>query len=478
MRNLIKNICLSGVLCSVLPVGMQAQECVAGFSDGNLCSNVNQYAFMTSAELGGGVMNDNWGWVSPETGREYALQGRSTGTAFIDISDPENPVYLGNLPTHDFEILWRDIKVYDNHAFIVAESGGHGMQVFDLMQLDDVDSPPVTFEESAHMPDFGNAHNIAINEETGYAYVVGSGMAMGGLFMIDIQDPLNPTPAGLFADDGYTHDVQVVVYDGPDAAYSGKEVAFASNENSMTIVDVTDKADPQLVSRAEYDSSAYAHQGWLTEDHRYFLLNDELDEGTFGHNTRTYIWDVQSLENPELVGYYESHLPSIDHNLYVMGNHCYQANYTGGLRVLRLNDLANLDIEEVAYYDIIPENNNIQFIGAWNVYPYFPSGTMILSNMYAGFHVLQPDFDTSTSVTEISNENALQIYPNPSTGQVRVEGWPKDAGLLELYDLTGKRVAQRDLTAQEMQVDFDVSANPKGLYLLKAGSSTARLVIQ
>lgn len=465
---------LAGLISSF---SANAQQCVDGLSGGDLCNNINQYAFLPAEAIGGGIINDNWGWVSPTTGKEYALQGRSTGTSFIDITDPFNPIYIGNLPTHDFEILWRDIKVYQNHAFIVAESAGHGLQVFDLMQLDEVTDSPVIFEESAHLPAFGNAHNIAINEETGYAYVVGSSMAMGGLFMIDIQDPLNPIPVGMFSEDGYTHDVQVVVYNGPDAAYSGSEIAFASNENTLTIVDVTEKPDPVMLSRSEYEGSAYAHQGWLTEDHRYFLLNDELDEGTFGHNTRTYVWNVESLENPQLVGFFESEIPSIDHNLYVMGNHCYQANYTGGLRVWKLNDLSTLDIEEVAFYDNIPEHNNVQFIGAWNVYPYFPSGTIILSNMYQGFHVLQPDFEVVTDV-QTQEEMSLSAYPNPAGNWVRIASIPQDVSHLELYDMTGKLVWSKGLGNVHEEVTVDTSGFPQGLYIVKAGGSTARLVVQ
>lgn len=472
-----KNL-FTSTLGILLCLNLSAQLCEDGLSDGNLCQDIHQYTFMPAESIGGGIINDNWGWVSPETGKEYALQGRSNGTAFIDISDPFNPVYIGNLPTHDFEILWRDIKVYDNHAFIVAESAGHGLQVFDLMQLDAVINPPVQFEESAHFPGFGNAHNIAINEETGFAYVVGSGIAMGGLYMIDISDPLNPTAAGLFSEDGYTHDVQVVVYNGPDVAFGGREMAFASNENSLTIVDVTDKSDPEMLSRSTYDGSSYTHQGWISEDHRYFLINDELDEGEFGHNTRTYVWDIESLVEPQLIGFFESDISSIDHNLYVKGNYCYQANYTGGLRVWELTDLANLNVQEVAYFDIIPQHNNVQFIGAWNVYPYFPSGTMLLSNMYLGLHILEPDFEVVTSVDVDNDRLPLQLYPNPARDHVRIASIPADAELLEIYDLTGKQVWSNASNWDDHGVLVDTSNFPKGLYVVKAGANTARLVIQ
>lgn len=460
---------------------LQAQECIDGLSGSNLCNQVNQYAFVpsTSLDLAFVIMNDNWGWVSPTTGKEYALQGGSNGTYFFDVTVPNAPVFLGKLPTHDSEILWRDIKVYQNYAFIVAESSAHGMQVFDLTQLESLDNVPVVFEETTHYPGFGNAHNIAINEETGFAYAVGSNTFSGGLHFVNIQDPLNPLAAGGFEQDGYTHDVQVVSYIGPDQTYAGREIAFASNENSVTIVDVSVKNDPQLVAREEYPGSAYAHQGWLTEDHRYFLMNDELDESTFGHNTRTYVWDVQDLDNPVLLGFHESAIPSIDHNLYVRGNYCYQANYTGGLRVLQINDAASVDLEEVAYYDIIPDNDNIQFTGSWNIYPYFPSGTMILSNMYQGMHILQPDFEVVTNAIDESKEVSINVYPNPASEVVRIKGTGIRNQQLLVHDITGKLVHRsRQITGDEDVLELNTASWPAGIYLLRTGSATERLIVR
>ena len=192
--------------------------------------------------------NDIWGWTDPQTGKEYAIIGLVFGTSFVDISSPENPVYLGELPTHGaFGSSWRDIKVYADHAFIVSEASGHGMQVFDLTKLRNVSNPPVTFTSDAHYGGFSNCHNIAINEASGRAYPIGANTFSGGLNIIDISNPLNPTLIGSFAEDGYSHDAQIVNYIGPDAQYAGKEIAFCFNENTVTIVDVTDATWPVTV---------------------------------------------------------------------------------------------------------------------------------------------------------------------------------------------------------------------------------------
>ena len=324
-------------------------------------------ANISLAELGAGGTqgNDVWGWVDPMTDVEYALMGTEVGTTFVDLSTPETPVVVGILPTRTDSALWRDIKVFADHAFIVSEATDHGLQVFDLSQLRGVTSPQ-TFSSVAVNLDFGNAHNIAINEDTGFAYIVGATedapmICAGGLLMIDINVPTSPTSVGCFAGgvpagqqpgpdfptDAYIHDVQCVSYAGPDPDYQGREICISSDgqiandNNYLAIADVTDKASPVQVSRKSYVGAGYAHQGWLTEDHRYFLLNDEFDEFQEESNTRTYVWDVSDLDNPTVIGSIVNPRDAIGHNTYVKGNLAYQANYTSGLRIVDLTDVAN-----------------------------------------------------------------------------------------------------------------------------------------
>jgi choice-of-anchor B domain-containing protein len=142
---------------------MAFTPCVSGFAGPYPCNNVDLMAFLPLSTIGGGSGADIWGWTDPETEKEYALMARSSGISFVDISDPVNPIYLGNLPTNTFATSWRDVDVYANHAFIVADfAGNHGMQVFDLTQLRDVNNPPVTFSETAHYSGFNTAHTVAI----------------------------------------------------------------------------------------------------------------------------------------------------------------------------------------------------------------------------------------------------------------------------------------------------------------------------
>ncbi len=158
------------------------------------------------------------------------------------------------------------------------------------------------------------------------------------------------------------------------------------------IANVTDKGDTKTISKLTYENNSYAHQGWLTEDHRYFLLDDEFDESQRNINTQTYIFDVQDLDTPKLIGVFESTKGSIDHNQYVKGDYVFQANYTSGLRVLSLGDIENGELEEIAYFDSFPEHDNPDFNGAWSNYPYFESGLVIVSDISNGLFVLHPSF--------------------------------------------------------------------------------------
>ena len=370
------------------------------------CDHVDLLSFLPREEMGaarGARLNDVWGWTDPESGREYALVGRMDGTSFVDVTDAYNPRYLGNLARTDGSpaSTWRDIKVFKDHAFIVADgAGAHGMQVLDLTELRDV-TEPREFEATAMYTDIGSVHNVAINEETGFAYLVGSSgggeTCGGGSHIVDINDPLNPVFAGCFAhantgrsNTGNSHDTQCVIYHGPDEDYRGREICVNSNETALSVADVTDKDNPIAVAKADYPNVAYAHQGWLTEDHRYFYSNDELDEVSgVVDATRTLIWDLADLDDPILIKEYYSPTKVTDHNLYVRGDRLYMSNNRAGLRVLDISDPENP--VELGYFDTTPWSaDESGFDGTWSVYPYFESGTVLLSSRREGLFLVRP----------------------------------------------------------------------------------------
>ena len=387
-------------------------NCVAGWAGPYPCDNVDLVSVMPREALGTNPAmatgNDLWGWVDPQNGTEWAIMGMADGTVFVDLSDPGNPRYVGKMPTRQVVVPWRDMKVYRDHLYVVADGSGHGMQVFDLRRLRNITTPQTLQPDNEYFgPGLGlnsglqlsNTHNIAINEESGFAYLLGTSTCNSGLHMVDLADPLRPKFAGCFGGTGYTHDAQCVIYRGPDDRYTGRELCFDSDPNpsALSIVDVTDKEDPQLVGRNVYEGGAYSHQGWLTPDHRYFYLGDELDEATFGHETRTSIFDLSDIENPRVVRTHNATTQSIGHNMYTVGNYLYQANYTAGLRILaRAGDRLN----EVAYFDLYPETDAPAFRGAWTAYPFLPSGHVIVSSIEGGLFVLRPRLPSAPGVIQ------------------------------------------------------------------------------
>ncbi|MGH7574029.1 MAG: choice-of-anchor B family protein, partial [Longimicrobiales bacterium] len=391
---------------SLDPVTGGERSCTNGEAGPFACSDVDLVSFLPVSALGGGrgmIVNDLWGWTDAETGREYAIVGRGDATVFIDLGDPANPVYLGELPLHEGANpnLWRDVKVHADHAFIVSDGAGpHGVQVFDLRQLRDVSDAPVTFEETAHYDRIHSAHNIVMNEETGFAYVVGANMGGetcgGGLHMIDVREPANPKFAGCFSDTrtgnartGYSHDAQCITYRGPDERYRDREICFGANETALSIADVTDKENPEPLGTAAYPNVAYLHQGWISDDHRFFFMNDEGDELTGNApRTRTLVWDIGDLEDPVLVTEHLGETVATDHNLYVRGRYMYQSNYVSGLRILDVSDPAQP--REVGWFDTVPWGEDVPgFSGSWSNYPFFDSGIVVVTSMREGVFIVR-----------------------------------------------------------------------------------------
>ena len=425
-----------------------ASACENGVAGDYACSRINLISYISTSQFNSGSLSDVWGWVDPDTQDEYVIVGHFNGTSFVRITWPDMPEIVGFLPAHEDLVAagtstddankscavgraksggnagvahddegcddgegsaWRDIKVHANHAFLVSESTGHGLQIFDLTRLRDGTANTI-YDEDQHIASFGNAHNIAINEQSAIAYVVGAGPFSGGLMFFDISDPQQTTSLGGYGGDGYTHDVQCVIYQGPDADYAGREICFACNEDTLTIVDVTDKSNPTMISRGSYSFTQYVHQGWLSLDQRYFYQNDELDEQRGIAQTRTLIWDLADLDNPQMVREHMGITSSIDHNNYTHGEYLFQSNYSTGLRVLSTKD--PVELLEIAHFDTFPANDGGGFNGTWSNYPYFPSGVIAVTDKNEGLYILDPMFMQSDLP-----EGDLQVDTGTATEQ-------------------------------------------------------------
>lgn len=374
-------------------------------------------------------LSDIWGWTSPTTGDEFVIFGKTNGTAFFNVTDPTNPQYYGEIPTVAGTLLWHDVKVFENHAYIVSESVGYGVTVFDLTQLDDMEAAATPYlplnpsnrfvPEGTDVADT-SVHNAVIDTDNGVLYLVGGnaglvvdGACTGGLYAMDLTaDPLQPPFLGCFEAEGmaprvesdgevgdprdviYVHDAHCAAYVGPDPDHQGKDICVGSNEETIVWVDVTDPSAMTEISRLSYDGVAYAHQGWMSEDQTTYFHGDELDElyGTEITNTRTIVVDMTDLDDPSLDYIHTHDTVAIDHNMYTNDGLLYQSNYTAGLRVF---DVAASEREgelvETAFFDTYPDDDEdpvTAFNGTWSVYPYFESGTIAVSGIGEGLFLL------------------------------------------------------------------------------------------
>lgn len=362
--------------------------CVNGVAAGFACGGMKLHKRIDLADFSAASGNDVWGWTDPDNNDEYALMGLNNGVSFVRITDPENPVLVGKMGTQTGTSTWRDIKVYNNHAYVVADNAGaHGMQIIDLTRLRNV-SDNREFSPDTVYSDVNSAHNMVINEQSGTGYIVGSNTCNQGLHMLDLSTPASPVFLGCFGTDGYTHDAICVNYAGPDTDHTGKEICFGANEDAVSIADVTDKTAATSLSTVVYPNFGYTHQGWLDESQSFLFLGDELDERDQRVRTSTIVVDVRDLDNPT---YLYTHLGlnnSIDHNMYVVGNELYQANYRSGLQVLEFGNLETDTLNQVMFFDTYPDDNESGFDGAWSVYPFFPSGNIVISDIDRGLFIV------------------------------------------------------------------------------------------
>jgi choice-of-anchor B domain-containing protein len=467
MKNIFTLLAIASLLASTSL--SQAQTiCLDGFAGEYACDGYDLYTHFPLSAVGGGVNgNDCWGWVDSDSGREFVLYGRSNGMSVVEITDPLAPSFIANLPTASSPSLWRDIKVIGNYAYIVSEAGMHGMQILDLTQVLDLSGFPFSLSSTANYLSFGNAHNLAVNTETNFAYAIGTNTFGGGLHIVDVSDPINPMLAGSY-DGAYSHDIQVVVYHGADEDYQGSEIVFAFNGSSgIEILNVEDKTDIQVISNQTYVDGFYTHQGWLSEDHHMLYFNDELDEMNIGNNTRTYMMNVDDLDVPVLVGFYESTNTSIDHNLYTHNGLIYASNYTSGLRVSTI--LEDGSIEPQGFFDTYPSNDEASFDGTWSNYPYFPSGSIAVSN-FDGLFILRASAPVIGVEENITETPSLGLSPNPASSSVLFTGTFVNSDII-IFDLSGREALRVNTVPALNGLNLDITSLKEGAYIVSIRDS-------
>ncbi|MHC4376431.1 MAG: choice-of-anchor B family protein [Planctomycetota bacterium] len=387
---------------------------------------------------GAGSGSDCWGYTAP-SGREYALMTTSRGTLVVEISTPSDPQIIANIDGPDS--IWRDVKTYQDHAYVVSEGGGD-IQVLDLSQID---SGVVSLVNTVGGGGSSATHNVTIDTESGYLYR--SGGSTNGIRIFSLADPANPVYLNEW-DTRYVHDCQAITYtSGPNA---GKRIVFACSgfnggfdETAVDVLDVTDPFNIVNLSRESWPNAAYSHQCWLSPSGQYLYVNDELDETFNGDLTKTIILDVSNLNNIQYAGDFTNGLEATGHNLYVSGNQLFEANYRSGVRIFDVTNETNPT--ETAFFDTFPEGDDAPLNGLWNVYPFFPSGTVIGSDFERGLFVWTVGDGLSF---DIIGGAPLEIAPSGQSLTINVTQDPPGSlvpGSLKLFYDAGNGTQSLDL---------------------------------
>ncbi len=389
-----------------------AADCVQGFAAAFPCKNVDLLAQVRLSDLSTrpASISNLWGFVDLDDNREYAVVGVSNATAVIDVTDPQNPREVGSVPGNSS--LWHEVKVYQffdpaanqhrAYAYVTTDNAAQsGLQVIELSGLPSNVSLANTVRDfqTSHTVQLSNvdyASNLALPGRQAFLYIAGADINGGSFLIYDLTDPVNPrlvtqAPPGT----GYMHDsATMFITDNRttqcDQAHNPCEVLIDFNESTVDLWDVTDKAAPVRLSVTGYPEARYTHSGWPTEDQRFITVHDELDELRIGgFNTHIYTVDIGDLRTPRLVTSYIGPDTTTDHNGYAKGDRYYVSHYRRGLVVF---DITNPEqLVEVGSLDtfLAPAEDIAGTQGAWGVYPFLPSGNILVSDIDNGLFVLR-----------------------------------------------------------------------------------------
>jgi choice-of-anchor B domain-containing protein len=473
-----------------LQANAAATPCVDGSAGTFACDNVDLLAHVaerTASARGA----DIWGFMDLNTNREYAIVAYSVGTAVFDVSNPEDPREVGFVDGQ--ATTWRDIKVlqfwnvadrrWNAFAYVTADNASDGLVIIDLSQL------PQRIARIDYPSDFAAAHNVYLTNtdfSTGLALdgrdpvliLAGTNVGDGRFRAYDLSNPASPafiaapgTPANQPGGDRlYMHDAASMSIG--DARKDSQcvnannaehcDVLFDFNESTFDIWDVTQPSNPTRLSRTPYTNADYVHSGWWSEDKQYLFVQDETDERDQGLQTTLRVFSIADLTAPTFAGSWSGPTNAIDHNGFVRGNRYYMSNYARGLTILDISDPASPSA--AGYFDTYPASDTVGFPGAWGVYPFLPSGVVLISDIDSGLYVAADKTLTVPAGTLAFAASSFGLDESqPGAVIVRRNGGSEGAIAVE-WELIGATASVDDVTVR------------KGILSWAAGDASDRII--
>ncbi|MEP1446023.1 MAG: choice-of-anchor B family protein [Paraglaciecola sp.] len=450
-----------------------SKACVENSADGFECNNMSLLAHLPLSDFPNNpsAANDIWGHVDLNTQKEYAIVGLINGAAVIDVTSPTAPEVVGSIL--GLSSSWRDIKVYQYfdpaslrwkaYAYSTTEAN-EGLTIIDLNDLENGISlvRRQTTDATAHNIYISNLDyslNIPLAGQEPAVHILGSNLFGGSFRSYSLSDPetLGATYSNSSGSrNDYTHDAASLIVNDARAqtdcvqANNNDCLVFLDfNEDELIVWDHTDKNQPIELGAGSYPNAEYTHSGWTSDDKQFVIVHDELDEQRHSLNTTLNIFDISSLTTPTLVGTWTGPTRAIDHNGFVRGNRYYMSNYERGVTVLDITDPSSP--VEVGFFDTYPVSNNAGFNGAWGIYPFLPSGNIIVSDINSGLYILQDQtLDNNTATlhfetkqTSVNEGQSISIAVNKTGNGASTVGYEILPGSANLEDF--------EITSGELQ---------------------------
>ena len=426
-------------------------ECVQGTAAQFPCKNLDFLSQIPLAQFSSQPLSaaNVWGFVDLNDNREYAVLGLRNGTAIVEVTDPVSPREVVIVPGNPSP--WREVKVYQvrdttanrwrAYAYVTTEAANSGLQIIDMSDL------PLSARLAATNMDTGSQHTLyvsSIDYSTNAAlptpgvtptlFIAGSDLDGGSWRAYSLADPAFPKHISSPSFRSYMHDSTSLVVTDARAAqcYMGRnpcEVLADFNVDQVQLWDVTAPLTPVLLGFATNPNNRYIHSGWPTIDQRHVFFHDELEEIQLGLRTRIYTLDLADLRAPRVVTSYTGPTGATDHNGYTRGDQYYVSHYRRGVVVFDASDPERL--VEVAHFDnyITPSANTAGTDGTWGVYPFLPSGNLLVSDIENGLFVLRDGTRgldagsgrlgfTERSVTSAEGAGVVNVHVQRTLGRV------------------------------------------------------------
>lgn len=352
-------------------------------------------------------------------GREYALYGHNKGMSIIDVTNPDAPTILHTVPA--LNSRWREIKVYKNYAYVTTEASGQGLQIVDLSGL------PANYMVKTYsggdsiLTTITKVHALHIDTAKGNVYLFGGSSSFSdnvqsaGATVLSLKDPWNPKYIGRIAAP-YIHD-----------GYVNNDTLFAAqiNDGTFSIIDFREKNNPKTLSTTK-TPTAFTHNTWISKDGKFIFTTDENGGSYLG------AYDVSNPQTPIIVDKIRTAAKenAIIHNTHVLGNYAVTSWYGEGVIVTDVTRPQNM--VNVGQYDTF-NGSGTGSVGSWGVYPYLPSGNLIISNITGEFYIVTPTYKRACYL----EGNVIDTFTRQPLSNVSVKIQSSDMEKETLTKLTG-----------------------------------------